>query len=107
MREALGKEKTVYPSFKVDDAVNQRVSTWLDGRMQSLVSSPKGKAEQDETLNALRDEMKEALIETEELEKGPALEVFGALHKDAVRTRILDEKQRPDGRGPAEIRSVR
>jgi polyribonucleotide nucleotidyltransferase len=106
MRSELGKEKSSYPSFKIDESVNERVVSWLDGRMDSLVSAPKGKQEQDDSLNALRDELKTALIETEELEKGPALEVFGELHKDAVRKQILDENQRPDGRGLSDIRAL-
>jgi polyribonucleotide nucleotidyltransferase len=106
MRSELGKEKSIYPSFKVDESVNERVVGWLEERMQSLVSSPKGKQEQDDSLNTLRDEMKAALVETEELEKGPALEVFGALHKQAVRKRILDDNQRPDGRGLSDIRAL-
>jgi polyribonucleotide nucleotidyltransferase len=106
MRSELGKEKSSYSSFKIDESVNERVVSWLDGRMDSLVSAPKGKQEQDDSLNALRDELKTALIETEELEKGPALEVFGELHKDAVRKQILDENQRPDGRGLSDIRAL-
>jgi polyribonucleotide nucleotidyltransferase len=106
MRSELGKEKSSYPSFTVDESVNKRVVSWLDGRMDSLVSSPKAKQEQDDSINALRDELKAALVETEELEKGPALEVFGALHKDAVRKRILDDNQRPDGRGSSDIRQL-
>jgi polyribonucleotide nucleotidyltransferase len=106
MRSELGKEKSSYPSFTVDESVNERVVSWLDGRMDSLVSAPKGKQEQDDSLNALRDELKTALIETEELEKGPALEVFGELHKDAIRKQILDENQRPDGRGLSDIRAL-
>ena len=106
MRSELGKEKSSYPSFTVDESVNERVVSWLDGRMDSLVSSPKAKQEQDDAINTLRDEMKAALVETEELEKGPALEVFGDLHKKAVRKRILDDSQRPDGRGLADIRQL-
>jgi polyribonucleotide nucleotidyltransferase len=106
MRSELGKEKSSYTSFTVDESVNERVVSWLDGRMDSLVSAPKGKQEQDDSLNALRDELKTALIETEELEKGPALEVFGELHKDAIRKQILDENQRPDGRGLSDIRAL-
>ncbi len=106
MRSELGKEKSAYTSFTVDDEIKQRVSGWLDGRLDSLVSTPRIKAEQDAALNALRDELKTELVESEELEKGPALEVFGVLHKDAVRKRILDDSQRPDGRGLADIRSL-
>jgi polyribonucleotide nucleotidyltransferase len=106
MRSELGKEKSSYPSFAVDESVNERVVGWLDGRMDSLVSSPKAKQEQDDAINALRDEMKAALVETEELDKGPALEVFGSLHKQAVRKRILDDNQRPDGRGLSDIRQL-
>ena len=106
MRSELGKEKSSYPSFTVDESVNERVVSWLDGRMDSLVSSPKAKQEQDDAINTLRDEMKAALVEKEELEKGPTLEVFGDLHKKAVRKRILDDNQRPDGRGLADIRQL-
>jgi polyribonucleotide nucleotidyltransferase len=106
MRSELGKEKSQYTSFKIDESVKEKVAGWLGDRMTSLVATPKGKKEQDESLNALRDEMQAALVETEELEKSPALEVFGDLHRDAVRARILDENQRPDGRGPSEIRAL-
>ena len=106
MRSELGKEKSQYPSFKLDDSVKERVASWLDGRMQTFVSTPMGKLEQDEALNALRDEMLAALVETDELEKGPAREAFSDLHREAVRTRILTDRQRPDGRGPDEIREL-
>jgi polyribonucleotide nucleotidyltransferase len=72
MRSELGKEKSAYTSFTVDDEIKQRVSGWLDGRLDSLVSTPRIKAEQDAALNALRDELKTELVESEELEKGPA-----------------------------------
>lgn len=106
MRSELGKEKSVYTSFKVDDDIKGQVAGWLDGRLDALIATPRMKQEQDEALNALRDEMKAALVETEEIEKGAALEVFGALHKDAVRAQILEQNQRPDGRGLTEIRPL-
>jgi polyribonucleotide nucleotidyltransferase len=64
MRSELGKEKSSYTSFTVDESVNERVVSWLDGRMDSLVSAPK------------------------------------------VRKQILDENQRPDGRGLSDIRAL-
>ena len=106
MRSELGKEKSQYPSFKLDESIKEQVAGWLDGRMQTLASTPKGKVEQDESLNGLRDEMLAALVETEELEKGPAREAFNDLHREAVREQIISKSQRPDGRGTDEIRQL-
>jgi polyribonucleotide nucleotidyltransferase len=60
----------------------------------------------DEALNTLRDEvLVEMTAENEEL-KNPVRESFDLAFKKVVRSRIIKDGKRPDGRGTTEIRDI-
>jgi polyribonucleotide nucleotidyltransferase len=106
MQAEVGKEKRSYPSFQLSEEVQTKVSEWLEGRVQDLVSKPRKKAEQSEALNALRDEAIEAFADEEEWEVADIREAFEKVHKAAVRSLILETKTRTDGRGPKDVREI-
>ena len=106
MQAEVGKEKRSYPSFQLSEEIQTKVSEWLEGRVQDLVSTPRKKAEQSELLNALRDETIEAFAEEEEWEAADIREAFEKIHKAAVRSLILETKTRTDGRGPKDVREI-
>ncbi len=106
MQAEVGKEKRSYPSFQLSEEVQTKVSEWLEGRVQELVSKPRKKAEQTEALNALRDEAIEAFADEEEWDVADIREAFEKVHKDAVRSLILETKTRTDGRGPKDVREI-
>ncbi|MGB2896145.1 MAG: polyribonucleotide nucleotidyltransferase [Anaerolineales bacterium] len=106
MQSEVGKAKRSYPSFKLSEEVQTKVSEWLEGRVQELVGTPRKKAEQTEALNALRDETMDAFADEEEWDVADVREAFGNVHKAAVRSLILETKARTDGRGPNDIREI-
>ncbi len=106
MQAEVGKEKRTYPSFQLSEEVQSKVSEWLEGRVQDLVSTPRKKAEQSEGLNALREETIEAFADEEEWEVADIREAFEKVHKAAVRSLILETKTRTDGRGPKDVREI-
>jgi polyribonucleotide nucleotidyltransferase len=106
MQAEVGKPKCSYPSFQISDEIQTKVSEWLEGRVQELVSKPRKKAEQTEALNALRDEALDAFADEEDWDVADVRDAFDKVHKAAVRSRILETKTRTDGRGPKDIREI-
>jgi len=106
MQAEVGKPKCSYTSFQISDEIQTKVSKWLEGRVQELVSKPRKKAEQTEALNALRDEALEAFADEEDWDVANVREAFEKVHKAAVRSLILETKTRTDGRGPKDIREI-
>jgi polyribonucleotide nucleotidyltransferase len=106
MRAAVGKEKRVYLPVGLAPETKDAVRTFLENRLDAFVAQDLSKSEQDEGLNALRSEAVESLSTDGELEIGEVREAFGDLHKQAVRSRILETKTRTDGRGLNDVREI-
>ena len=106
MRAAVGKEKRVYPPVALDPEAKEAVRTFIGDRLDIFVAQDLSKSEQDEGLNTLRSEAVESLSTDGELEEGDVREAFGDLHKEAVRSRILETKIRTDGRGLTDVREI-
>jgi polyribonucleotide nucleotidyltransferase len=107
MRNEVGKEKRSYPSFALEQDIIQRVDEWLGNRMHELAAQDFTKSEQDDSLNALRTETLEALATEESgLAASDVREAFEDLHRTAVRKRIIESNNRPDGRGLKDIRPI-
>ncbi|MCB1196658.1 polyribonucleotide nucleotidyltransferase, partial [bacterium] len=66
----------------------------------------KGKHNRKNALNALQDQVIEKLSEQFEDKKEQISEAFAKIEKETVRSLILTEKLRADGRGPKDIRSI-
>ncbi|NOZ27601.1 MAG: polyribonucleotide nucleotidyltransferase [Chloroflexi bacterium] len=104
MAAALGKPKMTYTPFlpppEAKDAVRERVAD----RIQEILRQGLPKHERSEALDALREEVVEALSET--FDPLAISNVFDDVLKEIVRQRILDEGVRPDGRDPKTIRPI-
>lgn len=106
MREVLGKPKSDYPPFALSQEAKDAVSGWVGERMSEFLGRPLPKAEQDQALNDLRQEAIDELTAEGELEEGSIREAFYQVHKNKVRSLILEESVRPDGRGLTDIREI-
>lgn len=106
MRDAVGKEKREYTSFKLDEQIRSQVESWIGDRIDKIVEEPLEKLAQDEAINKLRAELLEALGSEDGLDESAVRESFEDLHKESVRAQIIDQQKRPDGRGPADIREI-
>jgi polyribonucleotide nucleotidyltransferase len=104
MREAVGKAKFDYEPLAPSDELCKIVQSRLEGRLRSVFEEAKGKEERDDALDSI---LEEILLELGE-EYG-AEKVIGAFQealRAEVRSAILLDGIRPDGRKPEEIRPV-
>ena len=109
MREALGKPKRDYPRFGIPEALEQRIQELAHDRVRDLVATTHLKGERVDALEALEDEVTEALAEEAEANDWSSRIIGEAFHdvlKEVVRARILDEGIRPDGRDSRTIRAL-
>jgi polyribonucleotide nucleotidyltransferase len=110
MREAVGKPKSAYPTFKVPDDLRARVQELIEAPMRDLVNSTQLKGERVEALEAMEAQLTETLAEEleahEDWTEKWVGEAFHDVFKAAVRERILSEGVRPDGRDQFTVRSL-
>ena len=112
IRAEIGKPKSEYPSFVLDEAVRQKVTERIGDRLAQAVveTTHAGKAERNKVIDALRNEIVDSFMQPEgavpEFAPQDVRAVFNDVYKAAVRQRILTEHIRPDGRGLAEIRPL-
>ncbi len=86
-------------------ALKDRVDALAQDRIADAMAVA-DKAERNELLSAIRDEIREALAEEYEDEAGRIGDVLYGLEKAAMRRQILDKGVRADGRKPDEIRGI-
>lgn len=109
MRAAIGKPKADYTPHGLPEALNARVRELMAAPLHDLVVSTPLKGERIDALTVLEDGLKRDLA-AEMLEhgwdNGMVGEAFHELLKETVRSRILDDGIRPDGRDPVTIRPL-
>ncbi len=116
MREALGKAKSAYQSFAVDEKVVTSVRGKLNGRIAAIFNSTFDKDARNDALDELEEEVvadltEEASGETVQapgvpLDPAQIKQVFHDELKAQVRGRILNDGVRPDGRKLTQIRPL-
>lgn len=108
--EAVGKEKAEVTVFEVDEAVKQEVKEKFEQKLIDAIQVKEKHARED----AIEQVKEEAVLyfeekeETEEKEDlvQQAEEAMDEMLKEEVRRLITEEKIRPDGRKPNEIRPL-
>ncbi len=106
MRAAVGKPKSTYPSFLLDEEVGHKVGAWVGDRLRQLVVHPLTRAEQHDGFLGLKIEASASLCEQGGLDAGQVDQAIDQLYKQEVRRRILEDGKRPDGRGFKDIRAL-
>jgi polyribonucleotide nucleotidyltransferase len=116
MRAALGKAKSAYQSFAVDEKVVTAVQGKLNGRIAAILNSTFDKDARNDALDELEEEVVAELTEeaSGEAVQAPGVpldpaqikEVFHDELKAQVRGRILNDGVRPDGRKLTQIRPL-
>jgi polyribonucleotide nucleotidyltransferase len=104
MAAALGKEKRTFEPAAEPEGLREAVQSALGDRLRDAVYSTVVKSERIDAFDVLRDELVERL--GEEWEPRAIHSVFEDELRALVRSRILNEGIRPDGRDPATIRAL-
>ncbi|MCS6774662.1 MAG: polyribonucleotide nucleotidyltransferase [Thermoflexales bacterium] len=106
MRAEVGKPKADYPRFGRDEAFNQRVREAVGNRIQETIDQELEKAERQATLDAIEGEVLAQMQSIGDVNADELHAVIKDVTSEAVRTRILRDGVRPDGRTPRQIRPV-
>ncbi|SFL14080.1 polyribonucleotide nucleotidyltransferase [Halanaerobium salsuginis] len=106
IRAEAGKEKMVFESPKVSPEIKTQVTEVLGGRMKEVIQIQSKKARNSQ-LDELKAELKEKLNpdDDEEIAKQLAM-AFEKMIKQSVKSLILDDGVRPDGRKFDEVRPI-
>lgn len=104
MRAAVGKPKREISIYQPAPESVKAVTGLVQGRIHEIITAAMGKEARAAALDALRTEMLAQYGETHQPEDLST--VFEDVLKKAVRTRILDTGERPDGRGTQQIRPI-
>lgn len=103
----VGKEKMVIPLFELDATLKEEIQANYAANLIEAIQT-KEKHEREDAINAVKNEVIENYTE-KEADEDTMKQVKGILNdivKDEVRRLISDEKIRPDGRHPGEIRPL-
>ncbi|MEL7643835.1 MAG: polyribonucleotide nucleotidyltransferase, partial [bacterium] len=107
MAAETGKAKREVPLFSIDQALVEQVSAKFGSKLVETLNAPLAKEAFNDSMKALEAEAVEAFVTPEEPEKaGKVKEAFHEVMKQAVRSRILFDKKRLDGRSVDEIRPI-
>ncbi len=107
MRAAVGKEKRAIEMVQPDEALAERVHALLGDRVREIILEYGEREERDDALDNLREEIVAQLSQGEEIVDTKGVnEIIQKDLKQVVRSRILDEGVRPDGRSHDQIREL-
>ncbi len=102
----VGKDKVTVELKSIDETIVSKVYSETSEKITDLLDKPLTKAELDEGINTLRDELLADLDEEDAELRSQTKEAFEEAYKKIVRFRILNDGKRPDGRGSTEVRTI-
>ena len=104
MRKVIGKPKRDYTSFVIPKELESIVASKVTDKLSQVLATSVIKQERAEAI----DEIREALLDElgQEYDPKDVRKVFYNLMRDLVRTAILEEDRRPDGRDAVTIRPI-
>jgi polyribonucleotide nucleotidyltransferase len=106
MAQELGKEKREYVSFKVSEELKAQVREKSLSAINGVLEQNLEKVDFSKALDQVRDEVLEAYEEDETVSKRDVKDAFEEVLNSAIRTRILEDGIRPDGRDLKTVREV-
>jgi polyribonucleotide nucleotidyltransferase len=106
MAAEVGKAKREYPHFAADESIEEAVAKRAAGPLNEILSQPYVKAERSKQIDELREAVVAEVAGEDEAQVQPVNEAFEDAYRNVVRQRILDQGQRPDGRGLTDIRNI-
>ncbi len=104
LRKLAGKPKQDAPPPAVDEELKAKLQKKLGKKLEKAIYNPDKGGREDAT-RELRAEVLEEFVQAGADPKA-VNKLFDTLEKDLVRTRILKDGKRPDGRGPKDIRPI-
>jgi polyribonucleotide nucleotidyltransferase len=105
MREAIGKEKRIFTPAVVDEGLALRVEETSLPALEEAYRMPR-KQERYSRLDQIREQVIAAQTADAAASKGAVAAILERIERRVLRTMILKEKKRIDGRSMAEVRPI-
>jgi len=106
MAAELGKPKREVTLFPVDREMLEQVSQRAEGELNRILDAALIKTEHNAAIDALVTQIVTEIAGEDETKESGVKEAFEEAYRHVVRTRILNQGKRPDGRGVTEIRPI-
>lgn len=106
MQAKVGKPKREMTINVVAEETEQKVKAYLAGKVEAALIVEGSKEEREAAMNALRDDLVAHFTDDEIVETRDVHATYSNALKKVVRSRILNEQVRPDGRDPKTIRPI-
>jgi len=107
MAKEVGKPKREVQLYSLDENLVQKVSSRAAAEINEALDAPHSKHELQDAIDALRENVIVEYTDPENAEEiAQYKEAFEEAYKRVVRSRILDQGKRPDGRNLTEIRPI-
>jgi len=103
LQQACGKAKKEAPVAEINPDVVSAITPILDERLPQCLNHPE-KSQREEMRSALKKELTERFGES--FPEKDIAAAFSAIAKAEIRNKILNQKQRADGRGLTDIRPI-
>ncbi|MGO1059860.1 polyribonucleotide nucleotidyltransferase [Planococcus sp. FY231025] len=101
----VGKEKTEIKLYELDPILTEEIKSAVEADLNASVQISE-KQERNEAIAAVKERVMAAYEDSDDDVKKQAGQILDKMVKDEVRRLITDEKIRPDGRTPSEIRAL-
>ncbi|WP_203332664.1 polyribonucleotide nucleotidyltransferase [Planococcus beigongshangi] len=101
----VGKEKSEIQLFELDAELSETIKNTVEAELVAAVQINEKQA-RNEAIDEVKKRVMEQYEESDDDVKKQAGQILDKMVKDEVRRLITDEKIRPDGRGPSEIRPL-
>ncbi len=105
IRESVGTPKRELPPLEPDRELHQRVTERAEAGLREVITIADKKARQDKR-RLLTREVVQALASDYEGREGDIRNAFHDLEKEMVRSLVLEEKRRIDGRSFTDVRDI-
>jgi polyribonucleotide nucleotidyltransferase len=107
MVKEIGKPKREVPLYTLDESLVDKVNNRIAEEMNEALDAPHSKHELQDAIDTLRENVIVEYTDPEDAEQiAQYKEAFEETYKRVVRSRILDQNKRPDGRSLTEIRPI-
>lgn len=101
----VAKEKTAIQLYELDPILMEEIKSAVEADLNTAVQVSE-KQERNDAIAAVKDRVMEAYADSDDAVKKQVGQILDKMVKDEVRRLITDEKVRPDGRTPSEIRAL-
>jgi polyribonucleotide nucleotidyltransferase len=106
MAAEVGKPKRQVATFPTDRSMIDQVSAFASQKLRDLLSQPYEKANLYGGFDTIEQETVAALAADNEELVRPVKDAYHEVVRQVVRQRIIEDKIRPDGRRPDEVRQI-